>query len=376
MDPLTVTYSLADQDFNRTKSVGIFNVSTQLLENLAKSAHSLRLNVLSNSSLSGRLLLPPGIPMKCCDQAIRGRLGRIIWDQWGVYEEAKKSGSQWLFLPKGFASFLREPPLKLAVYIYDTMHDFYRVNYPGFISWPESEYFNRCLRESFKYADVIFTDSDFAKGELERLAHGFKLDAPPIITASIGFVCAAKEPGTVKRNSLLLLTSAWPHKLTAKAVGFIERWQKETGFAGEVELVGSLPSGMSFPNRSGWRHHQRLSETMYRRSLAEAKALLFFSEYEGFGMPPIEAMIAGTCPVFSDLAVTREVMAGTGCSFSNDSYESFARSMDKAFGVSETQIELWAGQLLERHDWDKVMERVVNGLIEASKFIERRERNA
>ncbi len=198
------------------------------------------------------------------------------------------------------------------------------------------------------------------------MADNFRLKLPLTITAGIGFT-QPKDIVSTKRNSLLLLTSAWPHKLTEQAVNFIERWQSETGFSGNVDLVGSVPIGLRLPQFVNWQHHRRLSEIIYRQFLAEAKVLLFFSKYEGFGMPPVEAMIAGTCPVFSDLPVTREVMGGGGFSFSNDSYESFAQAMSKALSVSETQIQLWAEQLLERHNWDKVVEKIVNGLAQVKK---------
>ena len=363
MVDLTLSYSLADQTFNQTKSVGIFNVSVQLLENLARRLHFTRLSVFSNSTLDGKLRLPTGVDIQHHNEAIHGKIARMIWDQWGVYEAAKKSGNQWLFLPKGFSSFLRPPPLKLAVYSYDAIHDFYRANYPKVISWFESQYFFQCLRYTLKHSNIIFTDSDFAKDELERLAINFKIKAPLIITAGIGFT-RGPERVIVKRNSLLVLTSVWPHKLTKRAVSYIERWQKETGFSGSVDLVGNLPVGLRLPDLTGWRHHARLPEETYRQFLAEAKALLFFSAYEGFGMPPVEAMIAGTCPVFSDLPVTREVMRGRGFSFSNDSYESFVQSMNRALSVSARQVQLWADQLLERHNWEKVVERVSNGLVQ------------
>jgi hypothetical protein len=364
MNLLTLTYSLADQNFNQTKSVGIFNVSTQLLEKLIRRSPFKKLDVLINSTLKDRLCLSPLPTVHCHDEAIKSKFGRIIWDQWGVYDAAKKTGNQWLFLPKGFASFVRPPAFKLAVYIYDTILNFYKVNYPGVMPWYEIEYFTRSLRETFKRSAIIFTDSDFSKNELNHLAASFKLEPPPIITAGVGF---NRENGIVstKRNSLLVLTSAWPHKLTQRAVIFIERWQAQAGFSGNVEFVGGLPAGMHLPLHAGWRQHPRLSETMYRQFLAEARGLIFFSACEGFGMPPVEATIAGTCPVFSDLPVTKEVMGGRGFSFSNDSYESFVQSLNKALNTSETQIQSWAKQLLERHNWDKVVDKIVNGLTQA-----------
>lgn len=361
MGYLSLTYSLADQNFTQTKSVGILNLSTQLLENLARSTHFARLCVLSNSKIDDALQLPSGVTIKRHDEAIRSKFGRMFWDQWGAYRAGKDSGNRWLFLPKGFSSFLKTPTFKLAVYVHDAMHRFYRINYPYFIPWFEGKYFTQCLKETLKQSDVIFTNSDFTKNELMCFANDFKLNLPPMVTAGIGFT-RCKNIISTKRNSLLLLTSACPHKLTKCAVNFIERWQREVNFSGEVNLVGSLPAGMQLPPLAGWRHYPRLSEIMYRQFLSEARTLLFFSLYEGFGMPPVEAIIAGTCPVFSNLAVTREVMGDAGFSFLNSSYESFAQSMDRALNVSEAQVDSWASQLLERHNWDRVVEKVVNGL--------------
>ena len=363
MNSLTLTYSLADQNFNRTKSVGIFNVATGLLENLAVCSRVSTLSLFSNSTLNGKLILPGEVDIEYHDEAIANNLKRVLWDQWGVYAAAKRRANQWLFLPKGFASFVKRPSFKLAVYIYDAVHNFYQVNYPKVMPWLENKYFTQSLKKTLEYADVIFTDSNFARDELQNLARSFKLKPPSIITAGIGFN-AAKDKRAQKRDTLLFLTSVWPHKLTRRGVDFLSRWQKESGFSGRVELVGSLPVGLSLPQFANWRYHSRLSETAYRQFLAESKLLLFFSAYEGFGMPPVEAMIAGACPVFSDLPVTREVMGGRGFSFLNGSYASFADAMNQAMGVSEAQINLWSIELLCLHNWNKVIENTVNGLME------------
>lgn len=44
--------------------------------------------------------------------------------------------------------------------------------------------------------------------------------------------------------------------------------------------------------------------------LRHAKAFYFPSLYEGFGRPPVEAVLAGTQPIVSSLSVHREVLAG------------------------------------------------------------------
>jgi len=53
-----------------------------------------------------------------------------------------------------------------------------------------------------------------------------------------------------------------------------------------------------------------LDEQALRRVVAGARLLAFPSRYEGFGLPPLEAMAAGVPVVASDLPAVREVTAG------------------------------------------------------------------
>src|SRR4030095_8605542 len=93
-------------------------------------------------------------------------VGRILWDQFGLAQRAHASGSEWLFLPKGFTSFVVRPQLRVAAYVHEIMGDFYRRNSPSF--WPKAEfdYFGRSLAATIRTADVIFTNTEFTKGEI------------------------------------------------------------------------------------------------------------------------------------------------------------------------------------------------------------------
>ena len=93
--------------------------------------------------------------------------------------------------------------------------------------------------------------------------------------------------------------------------------------------------------------------------------LVYFSDHEGFGMPPVEATLSGACPVYSLLPPTREAMADAGLPFSNTSFESFRDAMNRALKVSPEIISAWADELLARHQWSRVAERVMTALHEA-----------
>ncbi|MEN9573664.1 MAG: hypothetical protein RL514_1519 [Verrucomicrobiota bacterium] len=357
--PLNLTVSLADQLFAQTKSVGIFNLSLGLVEQLARRPEFFRRTVLANRTLAGRL--PATLDVRWHDAPTRGRLSRMWWDQWGVYSAAAATGNEWLFLPKGFASFLRPCPQRLAACVADTIHDFYQARYPQAVNALEQGYFVRSFWGTVRHAQVLFTISDFTSSEVARLARARGVTPPPIRTIGIGFTRPA--PSAIPpENRVCVLASPFFHKRTDLAVAWLARWQQASGFAGAVDWVGRLPAGLVLPDFPNWQRHERLPEDEYRQLLARARALVFFTEYEGFGMPPVEAALAGACPVFSAVPATREVMGDCGCAFDNGDYESFRVAMNAALGTSREQVAVWAEQLLARHSWDLVLDRLVAGL--------------
>jgi glycosyltransferase involved in cell wall biosynthesis len=361
MNRLRLTYSIADQHFGRTKSVGILNTSVQLFAALARRPEFESLCLLSNRTLSGLAAPGPGVRVEMHDVAIRGARGRIWWDQWGVYAAARRTGNAWLFLPKGFASFCRKGGVRQAIYVHDAVGDYYRRHFPSSVPWLERVYFERSFRAALRWGDLIVTNSAFTSAEVRRMAAVYGCAAPALCHAGIGFDRPAVR-GLDKQPRLLVLASRWPHKRSALAVEFLERWRRAAGYAGGIEVVGSLPEGVALPAVSAWRHLARMPEEEFRRRLAEAQALVYFSAYEGFGMPPVEAVLAGTCPVYSALLATSEVMGGAGCSFSNDSFDSFASAMGRALEIPSAELEVWAGALLSRHRWADAARRVVEAL--------------
>ena len=362
MSELSITYSIADQHFAGTDSLGILNLSVQMVHFLAERPEIRKLDVLSNAGLSDRLQLPAHVPVTLHPSAVGSMFGRMLWDQWKVYSEARRLGNQWLFLPKGYASFMRRCPVKLVPCVADTSFDYYRRNYPGAASPLKQRYFDSCVRGTIRYSDVIFTISDFSGEEVKRVARELGLTAPPVRTIGIGFYPRKEE--WEKKERVMVLASALPHKRTALAVEYLKRWQEKTNFGGSVEWVGRFPEGVRLPDFSRWIAHARLPDAEYKRLKGEARVLVYFSEYEGFGMPPVEAAIAGTCPVYSSLPATREVMAGSGFEFENSSYESFERAMNEALSIPREQVEKWGAELLRRHSWPGVAEKVVRGLTE------------
>ncbi len=202
---ISLTYSLADQSFVRTKSVGIFNVSLDLLRVLARRPELPRLMVLANSSVREKLKLPATSRAQIHDVAVRGILGRMWWDQFAAYAAARRSGNEWLLLPKGFASFARRCPVRLAPLIHDVVQDHYDRHYPGEGSRFEAAYFRAAFRASLRQADVIFTPTQFTSREVARVA---REKAWPFLLWSAAAKASTGRPRRPSQNAAMSL--CWP----------------------------------------------------------------------------------------------------------------------------------------------------------------------
>lgn len=360
---MRLAYTIADQCFDTTASTGIYNVSLGLLRSLCRDERVAHVRVFANSANAGDVPRSHHVDVERCDLGTGSLGGRLLWDHWRMYARLRNAGEDRLFLPKGFASVARSCPIRLAAFVHDIIPIVSAQRYPTWRRRRRGQYFERCYAATLKQADVIFTNTDFTRSELAAWASRRGLACPCMVVAGYGFRAG---PGAGKQDRVLAFVRPEPHKRTDLCLGYLDRWVRERRFKGEVLCVGQLPAGMRLPGRPGWTMAGRMPADECVGAMAAARAVVFFSEYEGFGMPPVEATLAGSCCVYSDIPATREVMCGTGCAFENGSYASFGRAMDLAIETPAPQVGQWASQLAQRHNWEKVTERVVEGMAVAA----------
>lgn len=352
--------SLADQNLSTAASIGIYNISLGLLQHLAHQPAVTRLTALVNPTIPAFADSTGRIDRVEHAAAIRSAAGRLYWDNWGVYRAARHIRPDWLLLPKGFASILRPSPVRLAVYLHDLISVIYARRYPGHTSRLRDAYYQAVYRQTLRHADLVFTNTEFTRREILDWTAQRRLRCPPIHIAGYGF--PPPVPPRPKQDVIILLVRHTPHKRSDLAVPYVYRWQKASGYAGRIICVGSLPAGIRMPEDPAWSWAGRVTPDIMLRMMGEARAVVHFTDYEGFGMPPVEAALAGSCPVFSAIPVAREVMGSCGLGFENDRYESFQHAMDQALQTPDATVTGWATALYERHHWEKVARRVVDAL--------------
>ncbi|MGE4489123.1 MAG: glycosyltransferase [Kiritimatiellales bacterium] len=290
---------------------------------------------------------------------MRSLAGRILWDQWAVYREALKTGWEWLLLPKGFASFVADCPLKLAVYIHDLIPLRCAERWPGSMSRRKLLYLKRSYAGTLKRADVVFTNTEYTRKDILRWAAEQKIDCPPVHVAGYGF-SAPSGPAVRKDDQILVLIRPDRHKRPDLCLEYMRRWIRESGYGGRILCVGCFAEDVGVGQEPGWEWLGRIPAGLCTEQMRRSRIVVHFSEYEGFGMPPVESVLSGTCPVYSAIPVAVEVMQDCGCGFRNNRYADFTSAMQNALAATADQLLDWQQRLIDRHSWKNVTEKILS----------------
>ncbi len=287
------------------------------------------------------LLCPEGAKLPAPLAAIRvrtvGRLQGHAWEQWSLPLAARG---------RRLINLCNTAPLLHGSQMV-TIHDAAVFSAPfgysrKFIAWYRFLY-----RALVARGARIVTVSAFSRDELHRYL-GAALDIDVIHESGdhIGEVAPdaslIQQAGLDGRRFVLAVSSMNPNKNFAAIVKAFE-----TGAHPDVELVvaggtnpkvfaaaGALPPGV--------RHLGYVTDGQLRALYEAAACFAFPSHYEGFGLPPLEAMVCG-CPVVSSSAASMpEICGPAALYFDPDDPAELARRLDEVLGDPAIAVRLRA----------------------------------
>ena len=228
------------------------------------------------------------------------------WEQTSLRLAVRRDAPDVFFAPAYTAPLGVHVPLAL------TIHDVSFAAHPEWFRPREGTRRRWLTARAASRAAVVFTDSDFSRAEIE--AHlrvpGSKIQViPPGVTARHEAAAADREPlvlyvGTIfNRRRLPQLIEAFSRAgarlpdARLVIVGADRTWPPQ-------DLAATVA-------RCGVGHRVTLRQYVRDNELAalyaRASVFAFLSEYEGFGLTPLEALAAGVPPLVLDTPVAREV---------------------------------------------------------------------
>ncbi len=323
--------TLTDQSFTATKSVGIFNVSMGLAKGLMQCPEVSELHILGNNECAAAFAdCPAHVHLHELDRPVPRRFGRVFWDQLGLPAAIRRIRPDWALLPKGYPPFFpRLGHTKLACYLHDVNWEYYEKQGKSQASpFPAHEllYFRTLAKRALTASQLVLTSTQFNKQRyLEYVPQA------QVAVVGIGF---DSEPCTLLPHGqdILFFTSSFPHKLTTLGIERLQSWLQQIPQADSVRIhaVGSLPPGVNLPD-ARWIHHGRIPQAELQQLMSTTcRVAVYFSAYEGFGMPPVECLRAGLPCVASDLPPIRENIPAPYL-FANEDEAAFIRTMNAAY---------------------------------------------
>ena len=206
----------------------------------------------------------------------------------------------------------------IKIPVFTTIHDVVFLDVPGLASKSGT-----IIRKFFyKYAVLkskkILTVSEFSK---ERIIHHLKCKKPVVVTynAVPDWFCKKDSESNSelkKENSILFVGNIKKHKGLSVLVDAF-KIAKEKGFDLTLKIVGNSENfrtadenifkTISEAPKNSILFTGRISDEELKNLYKKTKRLVQPSFYEGFGMPPLEAMSLGTKAIISDIPVFKEI---------------------------------------------------------------------
>ncbi|GAA4745455.1 glycosyltransferase family 1 protein [Modestobacter marinus] len=299
---------------------GIGRYTAELLRALAArdgAAHGLPDELVATAfTLRGaadlQQVVPPGVEVR--SRRVPARLLRALWSRVELPRVTWTTGRLDLFHATNFVL----PPMGRTTGVV-TVHDLSFLRVREAVDAASLAY-RELVPRSIRRASLVLTPSDAVA---EEVVDEYRLDPARVITTPLGVSPGWLTAGPptaewlaargLPTDYVVAVGTLEPRKGLQTLVDAFRRLVQEDPAAPDLVLVGPPGWGaeLELDRLPAGRVHLTgfLGDDALHQVVAGSRGLAFPSRYEGFGLPPLEALACGRPVVVSDLPVMREVLA-------------------------------------------------------------------
>jgi glycosyltransferase involved in cell wall biosynthesis len=286
--------------------------------------------------------------------------GGTLWEQTVLARAARRDGLDVFFAPAYTAPLAPGAPIVVAV------HDVSFLAHPEWFPWLSRHRRRWVTRAVVARAARVIACSRATQLELARL---LAVPAERVAVVPLGVTApgpAPAGPAPAREPIVLFAGSVFNRRHVPDLVRAFARLAPRCPHARLViagenrtyprEDPAALAAALGVGDRVECRSYVSDVELagLYRR----ARVFAFLSEYEGFGLTPLEALAAGVPPVVYDTPVAREVYGEAALFVAPGDVDGVARAIERLLAdeVTRARVLAAAPALLARYSWERAAE--------------------
>ncbi len=328
------------------RSAGIHTYIQQTLRHLPQADPELDVTVFTRHA---PVDWPPSIQARSTRWPTERPVFRILWEQLVLPRVARRIRADILHATAFVAPVLR--PCPTVVTIYDLSYALFPQYFRGF----NQAYLRAGTRWSAQHATRLIAISDHTRRDIQRL-YDVPLDRIDVAYPGVDEALRPIDPAALDRfrrekdlpdKFLLFLGTLEPRKNLVTLIEAFARFKRECP-DGQLVLAGGVgwlaDEVFAAIESSGVK--DSIVVPGYVRAeekalwLGSATAFVYPSIYEGFGLPPLEAMACGTPVIVSDAASLPEVAGDAGISIGPRDPIGWAQAIQRVWVDQSYRAEL------------------------------------
>jgi glycosyltransferase involved in cell wall biosynthesis len=297
--------------------------------------------------------------------------GGTLWEQIALPRALARDRADLLFSPAYTTPMLTSIPRVV------TIHDVSFSAHPEWFRWREGARRRALARQAARRARAVITVSEFSKREIvkylsvaEERVHVIPNGVVPPRAAAAAQDAPGSDFGRGARrpHRILYVGSIFNRRHVPDLIlGFRSLAERHPDV--QLDLVGddrTFPPediagliGSLSDRRVRW--HRYLSDDDLARLYGSADAFAFLSEYEGFGLTPLEALSVGIPSLLLDTDVAREVCNGAALYVTKGDIAGIANGLATLLFDHSTRSAVLATAplVLQRHTWTRAAMRTL-----------------
>jgi glycosyltransferase involved in cell wall biosynthesis len=291
-----------------------------------------------------------------------------LWEQRVLPKLVASSNADVLFSPAYTCPLWCPVPIVLVI------HDVSFAAHPEWFPWREGLRRRTLTRLGARRAARVITDADFSKNEITRLL-GIPSERIDVIYLGASALLQA-EPGHHPRAPLVLYVGSLFNRRHVPELieGFHQLATRKP--EARLEIVGDnrtkpridpeqLIAASGNSGRVRWRSY--IQDDDLAALYGAASAFAFLSDYEGFGLTPLEAMAAGIPVVVLDTPIAREIYGPAAVYLAHPEPRLIADALERILASSDERARLIDAGMkqVQRYSWRTCAQHTLQVLLAA-----------